>query len=127
MGSQEDTLRAASELLRVAFVRDAKPPDRDAVHLLDAGRMIVAPRDVIGRRRRQDFHVGMARQMLGDVAGMRLGAAVNCCSVALNDDGELHCSSASNPRSGSSGASGLGAEAAGMEGPPAADSLACDS
>ena len=35
--------------------------------------------------------------MLGNVAGVKLGAAVDRGSVALNDDRQLHCASGSKP------------------------------
>ena len=36
-------------------------------------------------------------EMFGDVAGMKLCAAVDRRSVALNDDRQLHCESGSEP------------------------------
>src|SRR6185436_10021740 len=66
------------------------------VHLLDARLQLVAPGDVIGRARRDDLDVPVAREMLGDIAGVQLGAAVDRLSVPLNDDGDLHCASVSS-------------------------------
>ena len=40
-------------------------------------RQLVAPRDVVGRARRQDLDLGVTREMLGDVARVQLGAAVD--------------------------------------------------
>ena len=75
----------------------AKPAHRHAVDSLDAGRQLVAPRDVVGRAGRQDLDLGVAGEVLGDVARVQLGAAVDCLTVALNDDRELHCCSGSDP------------------------------
>ncbi len=86
----EDALGQASELERVALVLHAKAPHRDPVDLLDAGFELVAPRHVVGRAGGQHLDVGMARQALGDVTRVQLGAAVDRQAVALNDDREFH-------------------------------------
>ena len=75
---------------RIALVLHAKAPHRNAVDLSRRPAELVAPRDVVGRARRQDLDVGVPREVLGDVAGVQLGAAVDCLAVALNDDRELH-------------------------------------
>ena len=87
----EHTNRAPAEQPRIALVFHAKPAHRDAVDLLDAGRQLVPPRHVVGRAGRQDLDLGVLGEMLGDVARVQLGAAVDRLSVALHDDRELHC------------------------------------
>ena len=69
----------------------AETPDRDAVDAVHARLELVAPRDVIGGARREDFDLRVSGEMFGDVARVQLGAAVDRLSVALSDDGELHC------------------------------------
>ena len=60
----EHARRSVPEHDRIALVFDLEPPDRDAVDRLEAYRQIVAPRDVIGGARRQDFDGGVAGEML---------------------------------------------------------------
>ena len=98
--------RPPAELERLAFVRDRKASHRDAVDLLDAGRQLVAPGDVVARAGRDDFDLGVPREPLGDVARVQLRAAVDVGAVALNDDRELHDSFGSPaPRSPAPGSS----------------------
>ena len=47
------------------------------------------------RAGRQDLDLDVLRQVLGDVASMLLGAAVDVGAVPLNDDRDLHCRSSS--------------------------------
>ena len=89
----EDAIRSLAEHQRIALVLHLEAPDRHAVDLLDAGRQLVAPRDVVGRAGGEHFDLPMTREMLGDVARVQLGAAVDRLTVALNDDRDLHCGS----------------------------------
>ena len=89
----EDLRRPPTEHVDVAFPADRKPPDRDAVHPLDTGVELVAPRDVVGRAGRQDLDLDVSGEVLSDIPGMLLGAAVQLGAIALDDNGELHCSS----------------------------------
>ena len=78
-------------------MRDRKAPHRDAVDLLDAGRQLVAPGDVVAGAGRQDLDLGVPREVLGDVARVQLRAAVDVGAVALDDDRELHDSRGRRP------------------------------
>ena len=86
----EDAIGSLAEDERIALVLHLEAPHRHAVDLLDAGRQLVAPGHVVGGARRQDLDLGVTRQMLGDVARVQLGAAVDRLAVALDDDRELH-------------------------------------
>ena len=83
--------RAPAEQPRIALVFHPKPAHRNAVDLLDARRQLVPPRHVVCGAGRQDLDLGVFGQMLGNVARVQLGAAIDRLSVALHDDGELHC------------------------------------
>src|SRR6266576_2139434 len=120
MLSREHALRATAELVRIAFVGDSKTPYPHAVDALDSCGQLVPPRHVIARARRQHVDLGVAGEMLGDVARVQFGAAVDRLAVPLNDDGELHCSSESKPRSDVEGAAGSDG---GATPPPGLDSI----
>ena len=77
---------------------DLETPHGHAVHGVDARGQLVPPRDVVRGAGGQDFHVGVAREMFGDVSSVKLGAAVDGGAVALNDDRELHCASSVRSR-----------------------------
>ena len=98
MRQLEHVIGAPAEIGGVAFLADAEATDGHAVDRLDVRRQLVAPRHVVGGARRQDFDLGMPGEMFGDVARVKLGAAVDCRPVALNDDCEFH----SSPGPGSS-------------------------
>src|ERR1043166_7792819 len=88
--------------------RHAEPAHEDAVHLFGAGLVGVRPRRVAARARREHFHFRVLDQMFGDVAGVKLAAAVYGRAVTLNDDRQFHGvsgSPAEPPVSGSSGPS----------------------
>ena len=106
----EDEVGAPAEIEGIAFVLDAESADRHAVDRFDAGWQLVAPRDVVGGARGQHLDLGVAGEVLGDVAGVQLGAAVDRLAVALNDDRELH----SSPCPGSSMVSGPGLDSDGI-------------
>ena len=74
----------------MALVRDGEAADRDAVDLLDAGRQLVLPGDVVARAGRHHFDRRVPRQALGDVARVQFRAAVDVRAVALDDDRQLH-------------------------------------
>ena len=95
----EDVVRQSSEHVNVALLIDTKAAHRDAVDSLHASRIFIAPGDVVARASREHFDIGVARKMLGDIAGVQLGAAVDVGAVALHDDGELHCAEGSGPSS----------------------------
>ena len=78
---------------RIAFVLHLEAPDRHPVHLLDSGRELVAPRNVVGRAGGQHLDLAVAREMLRDISRVKLGAAVDRLPVPLNDDRDLHCGS----------------------------------
>ena len=89
-------------------VIDPKPADGNAVHDFHPGRKLVAPRHVVARARREHVNGGVPGQVLGDVAGVQLGAAVDVGAVALHHDSELHCAegSGSSPESSLSAVAG---------------------
>src|SRR5205823_7025928 len=60
------------------------------VDLIDAGRPLVSPADVVLRARGKDLYLRMTRQSLGDITRVQLGTAVDVGAVALDDDRELH-------------------------------------
>ena len=86
----EDLRGQPAERQRIALVLDPEAAHADAVDRFDAGRQLVPPRDVVGGARGQHLDLGVPREVLGDVAGVQLGAAVDRLAVALDDDGELH-------------------------------------
>src|SRR5215210_7479366 len=77
MRAFEDAPRPAAELDRVALVPDRKTADGDTVHLLDTGRPLIPPRDVIARAGRHDFHLRMAGEALGHVTRVQLSASID--------------------------------------------------
>src|SRR5262245_14118428 len=91
----EDPIGAPSEHARIALVTHPEPVNGDAVQLVDAGLQLVPPRDVVGRARREDVDLRVAREVFRDVAGVKFCAAVDRLAVSLDDDGELHCVSGS--------------------------------
>ena len=127
----EHRARPSPELERPALVRDRKPSDRDAVDLLDPGRQLVAPGDVVARTGRDHLDLGVPGEMFSDVARVQLRSAVDVGAVALNDDRELHdsfgsptprsagpaLSAGSNPPPSSGMARPLGASAPATSGP----------
>jgi hypothetical protein len=76
--------------VRVALVLHRKTPYADTVDLVDAGRELVAPRDVIVRAGREDFDGGVPGQAFRDVAGVEFRAAVDGLAVSLDGDCDLH-------------------------------------
>ena len=62
-----------------------------------SGTRLVAPGDVVAGVGGQDIHLGVVRQVLGNIARVKLGAAANRLTVSLYDDRELHCSSSDPP------------------------------
>ena len=86
----EDVRRSSAEIELVALPRDGKALDHDAVDRLGPGGKIVAPRDVVARAGGQHADVRVAREVLGDVPRVQLGAAVDVGAVPLHHDGELH-------------------------------------
>ena len=108
----EHPIGAAGEQMRITFVLDAKPPDGYAVDGLDAGGERVPPRDVVGGARRQHLDLCVFGEMFGDVTRVQLRAAVDRLAVALNDDGQFHCSSTSGGLSPPSDRGSLGCASA---------------
>ena len=86
---------------RIAWMIDAKPANRHAIDYFGPGLIVVTPRNVIARARRQHFDLRVLRQVLSDIAGVQLGAAVDVGAVALHHDSQLHCAegSGSSPES----------------------------
>src|SRR5688572_18795446 len=97
----EHTIGPSAEHKRIAGVVDSKPAHGHAIHHFRARRIVVSPRDIVARAGRQYVNLGVLRQVLGDIAGMQLGAAVDVGAVALHHDSELHCAegSGSSPES----------------------------
>ena len=91
----EDVRRSPAEIELVALPRDRKALDDDAVDRLGPGGKIVAPRDVVARAGGQHADVRVAREALGDVPRVQLGAAVDIGAVPLHHDRELHSSTGS--------------------------------
>ena len=60
--------------------------DLDAVDLLGAGFVLIRPCDVVIGAGRQDFDVGVMREVFGDVTGVKLRAAVNALAHIDGDD-----------------------------------------
>ena len=123
MPSIEDVIGAQSELRLVSFMVDCKAFDGDPVDGVRSGRILVAPRQVIVSAGGEHAHLGVARQMLGDVPRVQLGAAVDVGAVPLHDDRYPHSSggvagsslrtgsgAGSGARTGSGSGSGWGAE-----------------
>ena len=107
MWLREDLGRPLRKLDRVALDRHWKAVDGNPVDDFQAGRQLVLPRDVIAMRaRREHLDLEVLGQMLRDVTGMLLGAAVDVSAVPLDDDRDLHCSPLSSEEPGASGASG---------------------
>ena len=115
----EHAIGPSAEHARIARVIDSKPAHRHAVHHFRARRIVVAPRDIVARARRQHVDVGVLRQVLGDIAGMQLGAAVDVGAVALHHDSELHCAegSGSSPESSLSDPASAGPSSKSVSGP----------
>src|SRR5258708_6666799 len=88
------------EHLGIALMFHAESAHRNAVHLLDAWRKLVAPRDVIRGTGGQYFDLAVLRKMPGDVPGVKFGAPVDRRAVPLNDDGDFHWASGSEPEPG---------------------------
>src|SRR5918993_5942829 len=97
----EDAVRPAAEVGGVSLLIDSEPPHRNVVHEFRSCRIIVAPGDVIASACRQHLDLRVLRKMLGDVASVQLGAAVDLGAIALHHDSELHCAegSGSSPES----------------------------
>ena len=64
--------------------------DDEAVHLVGAGRVLVAPRHVVAGARGEDLDLRMPVEALRDVSRVELRPAVEIGAVALNDDRESH-------------------------------------
>ena len=86
MPAVEDVIGAQAELRFVTFVFDRKPFDGDAVDRVSPGRIFVAPRQVLVRAGGEHANVRVAREMLGDVPRVQLGAAVDVGAVSLHHD-----------------------------------------
>src|SRR4030081_2919106 len=97
MCSLEDVIREPTKELRLAFVLHIKPSDKQSVNAIFTSRKLVFPRHVIDGARREHFHFRVPCEVLGDVACMKLGAAVDGLAVALDHDRELHFESGSFP------------------------------
>ena len=81
-------------------------------HLFDTRRQFISPGDVVGGTGGEDLDLGMTGEMLGDVACVELGAAIDRVAVALNDDRQLHCGSSAPPGGVSGPGAGLSAGSA---------------
>src|SRR5204863_9657984 len=83
---------------------DAESPHCDVIDALDTRLQLVPPGDVVGGAGREDFDLGVPREVLGNVPGMQLRAAVDRLPVPLNDDRQLHCASSGVWERGAAGA-----------------------
>src|SRR5437763_122562 len=97
MAFLEDAIGSPSKELGIAFVRHRKPAHRHAIHLLEPRRQLIAPRDVVGRARREDLDVTVPREMLRHIPRVQLGATVDRVAVPLYDNRDLHCPSSESP------------------------------
>ena len=70
----------------IAFPRDRKSLDGNAVDRILSRRPVVAPREIVARARREHTYLGVSGQPFRDVAGMQLAAAVDLGAVPLHDD-----------------------------------------
>ncbi len=93
----EHPARQPAEVMRIALVGHGESSNRDAVDLLDAGRSLVPPRDVVAGACRDDLHLCVPRKPLCHVPRMEFRAAVDVRAVALDRDRELHDSGSSSP------------------------------
>jgi hypothetical protein len=83
-------VRVLVERLDVAHRGGRKPPNGDAFHAIRTLRVLVLPGHVVARTGREDLHVVVRRQALGDEPTEVLGSAQHFGSVPLNDERELH-------------------------------------
>ena len=88
----------------------AEPQDADAVHPGLPGRIGVAPRHVVLRRRGQHGHVVPCGEVLGDRSAVRFGSAGHVRAVPVDDARELHRAAGSPGGAPGPRASGRGAQ-----------------
>jgi len=81
---------SAPEFVGMPLAVDRKPEHTNAVDLLLARGELVPPGDVIARAGGEDIHSHAARQPLGDITSVELGAAIDVGAVPLDDDRQLH-------------------------------------
>src|SRR5204863_7587188 len=65
-------------------------PHRHAADAVGPFRVLVLPRDVVARARRQHFDLVLLGEPLGDKAAVVLGSAEDFRAVTLDDEGESH-------------------------------------
>src|SRR6187402_70731 len=120
MQMMEHAIRPSSEHVRIAGLIDPESSYRYVVDCFGARLVFVAPGNVVPGARGQHVDVGVLRQMLGDVTGVQLCAAVDVGAIALHDDSELHCAegSGSSPEPSSKSPSGPSSNAASPVGSP---------
>ena len=85
----EDPLGIAIERVNVSSQRVREPPDRDAADPVRSFRILVLPRDVVLRTRRQHLDVMPGRQPFGYQPAVILRPPKNLSSVPLDDERDL--------------------------------------
>jgi len=86
----KDTLRVSTEIVCVSHLRHRKSTNWESVYSIETWLEIILPRDVATSAGCEDLDVGVPRETLRDVAGVKLCAAVEAYAIALDDDGEFH-------------------------------------
>ena len=92
----EDPVGILVERGDVARVRVLESPHRDAADAVVPLGILVLPRNVVARARRQHLDVVLGGEPLGDQPAVILRPAENLGAVALNDEGNLHAVSLSS-------------------------------
>ena len=87
--AREDPLGVAIEGVDVAGTGVGEASDRHATDAIGAFGILVLPRDVVRRARRQHFDLMLRREPLGNQPAVVLGAAKNLGAVALDDESYL--------------------------------------
>jgi hypothetical protein len=107
MAAIKNMIRAQAEVRFVALVLYRKPFNVNAVDGVLACRVLVAPRQVIPRARRQHADAHVPREVLREISRVQLGAAVDVGAISLHHNRNLHSSGSfcvSSPGGGAGGA-----------------------
>ena len=96
VGVMEDPVRVLVERLEVARLRVGETPHGDAADAIGALGVLVFPRRVLARARREHVHLMPLGEVLGDQAAVVLGSAEDLRAVALNDESNTHEGQAAN-------------------------------
>ena len=82
--------------------------DRKSVYPFETRLEAIFPRDVVAGAGCENLDVGVECEMLRNVAGVKLGAAVEVCAISLDDDGQLHRSDGSGSPADAAGSFEIG-------------------